>query len=66
MWLPAETAGTASWVHIDDAVTAAAALHQGAPGGLYNVADNQPMAFRQAVEVAREIFDAPPPRQLPR
>jgi nucleoside-diphosphate-sugar epimerase len=66
MWLPVPVTGTSSWIHIDDAASAlAATLEEEVPGGIYNICDDQPAGLGQAVEIAREILAAHPPRSLP-
>jgi nucleoside-diphosphate-sugar epimerase len=66
LWIPEPVTGTASWLHIEDAVSAlAAALDEELPGGIYNICDDQPAGLGQAVEVAREILAAHPPRSFP-
>jgi nucleoside-diphosphate-sugar epimerase len=40
-------------------------LDEELPGGIYNICDNQPAGLGQAVEVAREILAADPPRSFP-
>lgn len=64
--LPRETAGVASWIHIDDAVSAVvAALEHPDPGALYHVADDEPLRLDQAVADAMRFFEAPRPRRFP-
>lgn len=66
MRLPTRMAGIGSWIHVDDAVSALAlVLEDDAPSGVYNVSDNQPTTFGQAVAIAREAFGASRPRSVP-
>lgn len=66
MWIPEPVTGVSSWVHVEDAVSAlVAALEGEAPGGIYNICDDQPAGLGQAVEIAREILGARPPRSFP-
>jgi nucleoside-diphosphate-sugar epimerase len=57
--------GVWSFVHVDDAAMAtAAAVERGAPG-LYNVADDQPVAVADWLPELARALGAKPPRQLP-
>ncbi len=57
--------GTFSFLHVEDAATAfAAALERGAPG-VYNVADEEPVASREWLPVYAEALGAKPPRRVP-
>lgn len=57
--------GTFSFVHVDDAASAAvAALQRGAPG-TYNVVDDEPAPLREWLPVYAEALGAKPPRRVP-
>jgi len=57
--------GTFSFIHVDDAASAAvAALERGAPG-VYNVVDDEPAPLREWVPVYAEALGAKPPRRVP-
>ena len=58
--------GMFSWLHVEDAASAAvAALERGAPG-IYNVVDDEPAAVREWLPVLAEEIGAKPPRRVPR
>jgi nucleoside-diphosphate-sugar epimerase len=57
--------GTFSFIHVDDAASAAAAaVERGAPGA-YNVVDDEPAPLREWVPVYAEALGAKPPRRVP-
>ena len=57
--------GTFSFVHVEDAASAAvAALDHGAPG-TYNVVDDEPAPLRDWVPVYARALGAKPPRHVP-
>jgi 2-alkyl-3-oxoalkanoate reductase len=57
--------GVHSFIHVDDAASAALrALDQGSPG-IYNVADDDPAPVREWVPYLAEAIGAPQPRRLP-
>jgi nucleoside-diphosphate-sugar epimerase len=57
--------GVWSFIHVDDAATATiAALDRGMPG-IYNVADDEPVAVRDWLPELARALDAPPPRRVP-
>jgi nucleoside-diphosphate-sugar epimerase len=57
--------GTFSFVHVEDAASAAvAAIGRGAPG-IYNVADDEPAPLREWLPVYAEALGAKPPRRVP-
>ena len=59
-------AGITSFVHVDDAATATLrALHNGAPRGIYNVTDDDPVAFRDLLPTLAALLEAKPPLRLP-
>ena len=65
-WSPLLGSPTAYWssvAHIDAASAAVAALE--APGGLYNVCDDEPLKRSEWVGVVAAALGCPPPRQLP-
>ena len=58
-------AGVWSFVHVDDAATAAiAALERGAPG-IYNVGDDEPAPVAEWVPELARAVGAKPPRRVP-
>jgi nucleoside-diphosphate-sugar epimerase len=57
--------GTFSFIHVEDAASAAvAAVERGAPGA-YNVTDDEPAPMREWVPVYAEALGAKPPRRVP-
>jgi nucleoside-diphosphate-sugar epimerase len=59
-------AGVSSFLHIDDAAGAAVlAVETGAPGGLYNITDDEPAAARDWVPGWAAAVGAKPPRHVP-
>ena len=59
--------GVWSFVHIEDAAAATlAALERGAPGTIYNVADDDPAPVREWLPEIASAIGAPPPRHVPR
>jgi nucleoside-diphosphate-sugar epimerase len=64
--VPRGANGVASFIHVDDAVTATvAALEHPAPAATYNVVDDEPIALTAYLATAAAAFGAPPPRTLP-
>jgi nucleoside-diphosphate-sugar epimerase len=58
-------AGVWSFVHMDDAASAAiAAIDHGRPG-VYNVADDEPVAVSRWLPALAEVLGAKPPRHVP-
>jgi nucleoside-diphosphate-sugar epimerase len=54
------------WIHVDDAAEATVlAIERGAPGSIYNVADDVPSSFRDYALEAARITGAPRPRAVP-
>ncbi len=53
-----------SSIHVEDAARAVVAALD-APAGIYNVADDEPLRFREYVAAIVELFHCPPPRRLP-
>lgn len=61
------TAGIASFVHIDDAANATvAALERGKNGSIYNIADDRPTGFSDFVIDMARTTGAPQPPSVPR
>jgi nucleoside-diphosphate-sugar epimerase len=59
-------AGMTSFLHVNDAATATLqALQYGAPGGIYNVTDCDPVAFRDLLPTLAALLDAKPPLHIP-
>lgn len=59
--------GVWSWIHVDDAATAmVAAIERGKPGEIYNVVDDQPVAWRDYLETFAALLRAPRPFSVPR
>lgn len=57
--------GTFSFVHVEDAASAAvAAVERGAPG-IYNVVDDEPTPLSEWLPVYAEALGAKPPRRVP-
>jgi nucleoside-diphosphate-sugar epimerase len=64
--VPANASGIASWIHIDDAVSATlAVLESPRPAPLYHVCDDEPVSIAAAAEAAGQAFGARPPVRLP-
>jgi nucleoside-diphosphate-sugar epimerase len=53
-----------SFIHADDAGSAVAAA-LGAPAGIYNVGDDEPLTRRQAGEAVAEALGVKPPKAIP-
>ena len=67
MPLPRGGGGTPSWVYIEDAAAATvAALEHGRPGQVYNVADDEPVSWRDFTGELAAAFGVPRPFELPR
>jgi nucleoside-diphosphate-sugar epimerase len=65
--LPRNTHGLASFVQLDDAVSATiAALERGRPGTIYNIVDDDPVGFADFLLAAAQTTGAPRPWMLPR
>jgi 2-alkyl-3-oxoalkanoate reductase len=59
-------AGVTSFLHVDDAATATLrALSHGAPRGIYNVTDGEPVTFSELLPTLAELLGAKPPLHLP-
>jgi nucleoside-diphosphate-sugar epimerase len=64
--LPGGGPGAISWIHMDDAATATvAALERGRPGEIYNVVDDEPVAFGTYVRELADVLGAPDPINVP-
>lgn len=58
--------GLLPFIHVDDAVSATiAALDQGTPGGVYDIADDKALSISDAVRIMAEYIGAPAPRSVP-
>jgi nucleoside-diphosphate-sugar epimerase len=57
--------GTYSFVHVDDAASAAVAAVEGGQPGIYNVSDDEPAPMREWVPVFCEAVGAKKPRRVP-
>jgi nucleoside-diphosphate-sugar epimerase len=65
--IPRGGGGTISWVHVEDAAAATvAALERGTPGRAYNVADDEPVNWRDFTWALAEAYRTPRPFELPR
>lgn len=59
-------AGVTSFLHVNDAATATTrALSKSASGGIYNVTDDDPVAFCDLLPALAALLDAKPPVHLP-
>ena len=59
--------GVWSFAHIDDVASGTlAALENGVPGRIYNIADSDPAAVRVWLPFVADAIGAPPPRHTPR
>jgi nucleoside-diphosphate-sugar epimerase len=64
--VPVVKAGTASFIHLDDAASATvAALEHGHGGEAYNIVDDQPVPFGDYVLEAAKDFGTPTPMRVP-
>ena len=57
--------GLISWLHVEDAAAATVSAAQDGPAGVYNVVDDQPVAYREWLPTYARLLGAPPPRRLP-
>lgn len=58
--------GIASWVHLDDAVSASvAAMERGRAGAVYNIVDDEPVGMNGWITEAARAFEAKPPFSIP-
>jgi cation diffusion facilitator family transporter len=54
-----------SWLHIDEAADAiVAAIEHGAPGGIYNIAEDEPISFSAFVGLLATLTGTPPAHRL--
>lgn len=66
LFAPRRMSGVGPFVHVDDAAAAiVAAIEHPRPSFVYNVADDQPMAFTTFLASMSRAIGAPPPRRLP-
>jgi nucleoside-diphosphate-sugar epimerase len=64
--IPGDGSGIGSWIHIEDAASAAeAALGYGRPGEAYNIVDDEPVAYREFVNTLSREIGAPKPFRIP-
>jgi nucleoside-diphosphate-sugar epimerase len=65
--LPVVGAGTgiASFLHIDDAASAAVVAAEGGPAGIYNIVDDEPAPVRVWLPYLAQAIGAKPPRHVP-
>lgn len=54
-----------SSIHVDDGASAAVAA-LGAPGGVYNVCDDEPLRMREYAQAISDAFGLKPPRRVPK
>lgn len=65
--LPRGRTGTTSFVHVDDAATAAvAAMERGGAGEAYNIVDDEPMSWRDFLTTVARVHGTPRPVVTPR
>jgi nucleoside-diphosphate-sugar epimerase len=66
LFVPRSEGGLISFIHIDDAVSAAvAALEADHPEPVYNIVDDEPLSMREFLNVAAQAFEGRPPRTAP-
>jgi nucleoside-diphosphate-sugar epimerase len=63
--LVGEGAGMWSFVHVDDAASATAAVVEAGRGGIYNVMDDEPASVSEWLSFLSHCAHAQPPRQVP-
>lgn len=65
--MPIVGGGTGVWsfVHIDDAASAAVIAAEGGPQGIYNIADDEPAPVRVWLPYLAEVIGARPPLRVP-
>ncbi len=57
--------GYASYIHIDDLITALLTLpERGCPGQIYNLSDDEPVLIREFYSHLARLLDAPPPPSI--
>jgi nucleoside-diphosphate-sugar epimerase len=57
--------GVTSFIHIDDAASAAVAALDAQTSGVFNIVDNEPAPAREWMPAYARALDAPPPRRVP-
>lgn len=57
--------GVISWIHLDDAVSATILAIEGDATGIYNVVDDDPVAYREWLPAYAGFLGARPPLRLP-
>ena len=57
--------GITSFIHVDDAATAAIAALSATASGIYNIVDDEPAAASRWMPVYAAAIGAPPPRSVP-
>lgn len=58
--------GVASWIHLEDAVSASvAAMEHGSAGEIYNIVDDEPVGMNEWILDAARALDAPAPFSIP-
>jgi len=66
MPLVGDGGGVWSWIHLEDAAEATlAALEKGRSGEVYNIVDDEPVAWRDYLPWYAKVLGAPPPRRVP-
>ena len=63
--LVGEAGGIWSWIHIDDAASAAVAAVEGGAPGVYNIVDDDPAPVSEWLPALAESIGAKPPRRVP-
>ena len=58
-------AGVSSWIHLDDAATAAVLALEHEGPAIYNIVDDEPAPVREWLPVLAESLGAKPPRRFP-
>lgn len=59
-------AGIWSWIHVDDAATAAVAAVEGGPAGVYNIVDDEPAPVAEWLPYLAGVLGAKKPMRVPR
>jgi nucleoside-diphosphate-sugar epimerase len=57
--------GLISWLHVEDAAAATVSAVEGGGAGVYNVVDDEPVAYREWLPAFARLLGAPPPRRVP-
>jgi nucleoside-diphosphate-sugar epimerase len=58
-------AGLISWLHVEDAAAATVSAVEGGARGVYNVVDDEPVAYREWLPEYARLLGARPPRRVP-